>query len=60
MRSKILPSGPLREIAEELSRKYDLRSLVSEPRIAESDDVGALAKTYADADMILDVRTINW
>jgi hypothetical protein len=51
--------GTAEEIAEELSRKYDLGSLVSEPRISESDDVGALAKTYADADMILDVRTIN-
>jgi hypothetical protein len=34
--------------------------VASESGVSGSDDVGALAKTYANAELILDVKTIGW
>ncbi len=49
-----------RQLAQAFAAKYGMRTLTSEPKVADSDDIGQLVRAYSDADFILDVRTINW
>jgi hypothetical protein len=48
------------ELAQALARRYGVQVLQAEPRLSESDDVGALLQTYGDADVVLDIKTISW
>lgn len=49
------------ELSRKLAEKLALESHAAAGKTAHSDDVGALAALYAnDADLLLDVRTINW
>ena len=49
-----------RELAQSLAVRHGLELLTAAPPVAQSDDVAALLQTYGDADLILDLRTINW
>jgi hypothetical protein len=48
------------EAAQTLVERYGLQLSTSEPKVSQSDDIGALVQTYGEADLILDVKTINW
>ena len=48
------------ELAHTLVLRYSLQLATSDPPVSQSDDVGALLQTYGDADLILDIKTINW
>jgi hypothetical protein len=48
------------ELAQSLADRHGLQLLTATPPVAQSDDVTALLQTYGDADLILDIRTINW
>jgi hypothetical protein len=48
------------ELAQALTEGHGLQLLASAPPVSQSDDVGALLQTYGDADLILDIKTINW
>ena len=48
------------EAAQTLVERYGLQLSTAEPPASQSDDIGALVQTYGEADLILDVKTINW
>jgi hypothetical protein len=48
------------EAAQTLVERYGLQLSTSEPKASQSDDIGALVQTYGEADLILDIKTINW
>jgi hypothetical protein len=48
------------ELAVSLAARHGLRLLTADPPVAQSDDVGALLQAYGEADLILDIKTINW
>ncbi len=48
------------ELVGALAERRGLKVLQTEPTVSKSDDIGALSSSYADADLILDVKTLNW
>lgn len=47
-------------LLEELKQRHNVKSILSQQTIAKSEDVAELSRQYGEADMLLDVRTINW
>lgn len=47
-------------LAQDLAGKYGDELVSNQNAIAPNDDVSTLLKTYPGADLIIDVKTINW